>query len=311
NITQHIGHLQKKFDNLSAEYDKTVRELEKVDSSNLTIEKMLIENENLRLTNDRLNAKVSANEEEVNSLKENLKTLRNELEHLHSISDQISMESLQEKISELEAGKEGLEQANKAFFEEPKKLDQGIDSLLNQLKERGENKKVAQLEIAQKLSKNIKISKISFELSESILPQSHLIFQEKITELEHRLQEETLCHRPSICVSEYDKYDNVDRLRFSASSTSSNMEVSSMAPFYLLNFVEFKQMSTEDSKLGGSLFKYDDIYKSLKGFKQKLELDMHGCTRLKLCFAKVDVKRCFELIGQEQVLEIIKDVLKG
>ncbi|RIB20448.1 hypothetical protein C2G38_2141157 [Gigaspora rosea] len=84
-----------------------------------------------------------------------------------------------------------------------------------------------------------------------------------------------------------------------------------MAPFYLLNFVEFKQMSTEDSKLGGSLFKYDDIYKSLKGFKQKLELDMHGCTRLKLCFAKVDVKRCFELIGQEQVLEIIKDVLKG
>ncbi|RIB09011.1 hypothetical protein C2G38_2109676, partial [Gigaspora rosea] len=55
------------------------------------------------------------------------------------------MESLQEKISELEAEKEGLEQANKAFFEERKKLDQRIDSLLNQLKERGGNKEVAQL----------------------------------------------------------------------------------------------------------------------------------------------------------------------
>ncbi|CAG8466351.1 21051_t:CDS:2 [Gigaspora margarita] len=292
NITQQIGNLQKEFDNLSVKYDKTVRELEKADSSNLTIEKMLIENENLRLTNDRLNAKVSANEEEVNSLKENLKTLRNELEHLHSISDQISMESLQEKISELEAEKEGLEQANKAFFEERKKLDQRIDSLLNQLKERGGNKEVAQLvelntklislekehadlkqkafsealemeneikklieineqlekEIAQISSKNNKISEISFELSESILPQSHLsaessindklkdqestisqqnnlikVFQEKITELERRLQDETLCRRPSICVSEYDKYDSVDRLRYSASSTSSDM----------------------------------------------------------------------------------------
>ncbi|KAF0473765.1 kinesin-domain-containing protein [Gigaspora margarita] len=292
NITQQIGNIQKEFDNLSVEYDKTVRELEKADSSNLTIEKMLIENENLRLTNDRLNAKVSANEEEVNSLKENLKTLRNELEHLHSISDQISMESLQEKISELEAEKEGLEQANKAFFEERKKLDQRIDSLLNQLKERGGNKEVAQLvelntklislekehadlkqkafsealemeneikklieineqlekEIAQISSKNNKISEISFELSESILPQSHLsadssindklkdqestisqqnnlikVFQEKITELERRLQDETLCRRPSICVSEYDKYDSVDRLRYSASSTSSDM----------------------------------------------------------------------------------------
>ncbi|KAF0425127.1 P-loop containing nucleoside triphosphate hydrolase protein [Gigaspora margarita] len=43
---------------------------------------------------------------------------------------------------------------------------------------------------------------------------------------------------------------------------------------------------------------------------EKLELDIHGCTRSRLYFAKVDVQRCFESIDQEQVLEIIKGVLE-
>ncbi|CAG8466905.1 5071_t:CDS:2 [Racocetra persica] len=333
NITQQIGNLQRDFDNLSAEYTKTVIELEKADmltseqkshtieleraledveksivetstqkspdnnsntlesSLNLTIEKLMIENENLRIINDRLNSKVSTTEEEVNSLNESLKTVRNELEHLQSISNQISMESLEGKVAELEAEKESLEQANKVFFEERKKLDQRIDSLLKQLQtsDHGGNKAAAQLvelntklislekehadlkqrtdyealemekeikmlleineklekEIAQKSSRNGAIFEIDLE-SESVLPQSHLsdlnlessnkhqlrrqestiskqnnlikVFQEKVSELERRLQEETVCRRPSICVSEY---ENVDRFRLSACSTIS------------------------------------------------------------------------------------------
>ncbi|CAG8470796.1 13042_t:CDS:2 [Cetraspora pellucida] len=339
NITQQIGNLQKDFDNLSAEYAKTVIELEKTDtltseqkshtieleraledveksiveastqkspddnsnttepSLNHTIDKLMIENENLRIINDRLNAKVSTTEEEVNSLNESLKTLRNELEHLNSISSQISKESLEGKVAELEAEKESLEQANKVFFEERKKLDQRIDSLLKQLQtsDHGGNKAAAQLvelntklisletehadlkqrmvseglemekeirklleindqlekEVAQTSSKNIAILEIDLE-SESVLPQSHLcdlnidgsiktqlkrqestisqqnnlikVFQEKITDLERRLQDETLCRRPSICVSEY---ENVDRFRLSASSTPSTPPIGS------------------------------------------------------------------------------------
>ncbi|CAG8501445.1 15186_t:CDS:2, partial [Racocetra fulgida] len=332
NITQQIGNLQRDFDNLSAEYTKTVIELEKTDmltsekrshtieleraledveksivetstqkspdnssntlesSLNLTIKKLMIENENLRIINDRLNSKVSTTEEEVNSLNQSLKTLKNELEHLQSISNQISMESLEGKVAELEAEKESLEQANKVFFEERKKLDQRIDSLLKQLQtsDHGGNKAAAQLvelntklislekehadlkqrtdyealemekeikmlleineqlekEIAPKSSKNGSIFEIDLE-SESVLPQSHLsdlnlessiknqlrrqestiskqsnlikVFKEKISDLERRLQEDTICRRPSICVSEY---ENVDRFRFISEGNS-------------------------------------------------------------------------------------------
>ncbi|CAG8557056.1 19788_t:CDS:2 [Cetraspora pellucida] len=266
-------------------------------SLNHTVEKLMTENENLRIINDRLSAKISTTEEEVNSLNESLKTLRNELEHLNSISSQISKESLEGKVAELEAEKESLEQANKVFFEERKKLDQRIDSLLKQLQasDHGGNKAAAQLvelntklmsletehadlkqrmvseglemekeirklleindqlekEVAQASSNNCAILGIDLE-SESVLPQSHLcdlnidgsiknqlkrqestisqqnnlikVFQEKITDLERRLQDETSCRRPSICVSEY---ENVDRFRLSASSTPSTPPIGS------------------------------------------------------------------------------------
>ncbi|CAJ0632202.1 7162_t:CDS:2 [Entrophospora sp. SA101] len=59
----------------------------------------------------------------------------------------VSVDELKSKISELEAEKEGLEEANKAFCEERKKLDQKLDSLLKQLQTAGRegNKGAAQL----------------------------------------------------------------------------------------------------------------------------------------------------------------------
>ncbi|CAG8793301.1 10125_t:CDS:2, partial [Cetraspora pellucida] len=64
----------------------------------------------------------------------------------------------------------------------------------------------------------------------------------------------------------------------------------------------------KSSKLGGSVFSFDEIYERLKEFKQNLTKNKHA--RSRLYFAKVDVQSCFESIDQERVLEIVRDVLK-
>ncbi|CAG8667811.1 2360_t:CDS:10, partial [Racocetra persica] len=76
--------------------------------------------------------------------------------------------------------------------------------------------------------------------------------------------------------------------------------------FQALTYEKDMKLSDKDSsKLGGSVFNFNEIYERLKSFKQKL-----GENKSKLYFAKVDVKCCFESINQDQVLEIVKDVLK-
>ncbi|CAG8829098.1 14451_t:CDS:10, partial [Gigaspora margarita] len=76
--------------------------------------------------------------------------------------------------------------------------------------------------------------------------------------------------------------------------------------FRVLTFEKDVQLSGQKS--GGSLFSFNEIYERLKNFKQNLA--NNGYTQSKLYFAKVDIQCCFESIDQEQVLEIVKDVLR-
>ncbi|CAI2161819.1 17640_t:CDS:2 [Funneliformis geosporum] len=116
-------------------------------SSDSTLSKLAAANENLRQINDNLHAKVTAAEDHVVSLKHNIRDLEKELGHLNNALKGATVEELKEKITELEAEKEGLEQANKSFGEDRKKLDQKIESLMKQLNlaGRGGNKTAAQL----------------------------------------------------------------------------------------------------------------------------------------------------------------------
>lgn len=53
--------------------------------------------------------------------------------------------------------------------------------------------------------------------------------------------------------------------------------------------------------LNGSVFNYNEIYESLKLYKQNLG----NKNNYELYFAKVDIKCCFESINQNTLMEII------
>ncbi|CAG8490449.1 4939_t:CDS:2 [Funneliformis mosseae] len=116
-------------------------------SSDPKLSKLAAANENLRQINDNLHAKVTAAEDHVVSLKHNIRNLEKELGRMNNALNGATVEELKGKITELEAEKEGLEQANKSFGENRKKLDQKIESLMKQLNlaGRGGNKTAAQL----------------------------------------------------------------------------------------------------------------------------------------------------------------------
>ncbi|CAG8605819.1 1264_t:CDS:10, partial [Dentiscutata erythropus] len=79
--------------------------------------------------------------------------------------------------------------------------------------------------------------------------------------------------------------------------------------FQVLTFEKDMQLSDEKfSRLDGSVFNLNEIYERLKEFKQNLTKNRQ--MQSTLYFAKVDVQCCFESIDQEQVLDIVKDVLK-
>ncbi|RHZ61724.1 hypothetical protein Glove_346g37 [Diversispora epigaea] len=74
--------------------------------------------------------------------------------------------------------------------------------------------------------------------------------------------------------------------------------------FHILNFEKERQVTDRKSSLlGGSMFSLNEIYKSLKEYQQILRHHM------KLYFAKVDVRCCFESIDQNRMLDIVNDVL--
>ncbi|GES93100.1 P-loop containing nucleoside triphosphate hydrolase protein [Rhizophagus clarus] len=139
-------------------------------SSNSTLSKLAIANENLRQINDNLRAKLTSAEGRVATLEHDIKNLEKELNNAKDSLNGATVEVLEGKITEIEAEKEGLEQANNAFREECKKLDQKVESLVKQLQSagRGGNKTAAQLaELNNKL--------ISFENEHNNLKQQSLL----------------------------------------------------------------------------------------------------------------------------------------
>jgi chromosome segregation ATPase len=151
-------------------------------SSDSTLSKLAIANENLRQINDNLRAKLTSAEDHVATLKRDIKNLEKELSNSKDYLNGATVEVLKEKIIEIEAEKEGLEQANSAFKEECKKLDQKVDSLVKQLQSagRGGNKTAAQLaELNNKL--------ISLEHEHNNLKQQSLLdnqeMEDEITKL--------------------------------------------------------------------------------------------------------------------------------
>ncbi|CAG8686742.1 9403_t:CDS:2, partial [Cetraspora pellucida] len=160
------------------------------------LSKLSSTNEILRQTNENLNVKILQAQSRMSVLTQKIKSLESELKTLQYVSkDDVSGNSIlrfKEKIQELEAEKEGLEQANLAFCEERKKLDQKIDSLLQQLQSVGEGGNEAATQLSEL---NIKISELENEVSclKQKSVEEHQGMEKEITrltEVNQRLEKE-------------------------------------------------------------------------------------------------------------------------
>nr|CAG8474918.1 6747_t:CDS:10 [Entrophospora candida] len=190
-LEQNVMQLEKELESLADEYSEAdlkyketesnlskqktrIAELEmEIDAnkkqhtnSSTTLSQLASASETLRKTNNDLNKKLVDTEENVSKLNQKVKSLEQELAHYKTINDDINTsKELKDKIKNLENERDGLEEANKAFVEEKKKLDDKIDSLLQQLQSSGRdgNKTAAQLaELNKKiisLEKEISITK--------------------------------------------------------------------------------------------------------------------------------------------------------
>ncbi|PKY41831.1 hypothetical protein RhiirA4_396557 [Rhizophagus irregularis] len=103
----------------------------------------------------------------MNALSEKIKHLESELMSIKLFENDASnsdgsVKNLKEKIRELEAEKEGLEQANSVSNEERSKLDQKIKSLLEQLESVGKGGNETALQLS---SLNNKIIELENEVS--------------------------------------------------------------------------------------------------------------------------------------------------
>ena len=176
-LAQQVEQLQKDLESLAEEFAETVTKQEdneiqmkdriseletaleetEKDISTPYLTKLADANENLRQTNYDLNSKIAEAEQRASSLSETVKTLESELERTKSASN-----SLKAKVQELEAEKRVLDQANESSFEERQKLDQRIETLLQQLQTSGRNgNKTATHHLKKKFSKrNKKLKKI-------------------------------------------------------------------------------------------------------------------------------------------------------
>ncbi|CAG8480607.1 1201_t:CDS:2, partial [Gigaspora rosea] len=153
-------------------------------------------NEILRQTNENLNVKILQAQSRMSILTQKIKSLESELKTLQYVSkDDVSGNSIlrfKEKIQELEAEKEGLEQANLAFCEERKKLDQKIDSLLQQLQSVGQGGNEAATQLSEL---NVRISELENEVScekQKSIDEHKEMEKEitRLTEVNQRLEKE-------------------------------------------------------------------------------------------------------------------------
>jgi chromosome segregation ATPase len=139
----------------------------KDDESNLAFAKLTEVNNSLRKANENLTSKILQAQTRMNTLSEKIKHLESELMSIRLFENDASnndesVKNLKEKIRELEAEKEGLEQANSASSEERSKLDQKIKSLLEQLDSIGKGGNETALQLT---ALNNKISELENEVS--------------------------------------------------------------------------------------------------------------------------------------------------
>ncbi|GBC09297.1 hypothetical protein RclHR1_08750006 [Rhizophagus clarus] len=139
----------------------------KDDESNLAFAKLTEVNNSLRKTNENLTSKILQAQTRMNALSEKIKHLESELMNIKLFENDVSnndesVKDLKEKIRELEADKEGLEQANSTSNEERSKLDQKIKSLLEQLESVGKGGNETALQLS---TLNNKIIELENEVS--------------------------------------------------------------------------------------------------------------------------------------------------
>ncbi|CAB4493432.1 unnamed protein product [Rhizophagus irregularis] len=137
------------------------------ESSNLAFAKLTEVNNSLRKTNENLTSKIIQAQTRMNALSEKIKHLESELMSIKLFENDASnsdgsVKNLKEKIRELEAEKEGLEQANSVSNEERSKLDQKIKSLLEQLESVGKGGNETALQLS---ALNNKIIELENEVS--------------------------------------------------------------------------------------------------------------------------------------------------
>ncbi|CAG8844842.1 17341_t:CDS:1, partial [Racocetra persica] len=153
-------------------------------------------NEILRQTNENLNVKILQAQSRMSVLTQKIKSLESELKTLQYVSkDDVSGNSIlrfKEKIQELEAEKEGLEQANLAFCEERKKLDQKIDSLLQQLQSVGQGGNEAATQLSELNGKIVKLENVVSGLKQKSVEEHKEMEKEvtRLTEVNQRLEKE-------------------------------------------------------------------------------------------------------------------------
>ncbi|CAG8537430.1 10988_t:CDS:2 [Rhizophagus irregularis] len=177
-LAQQIEQLQKDLESLAEEFTETatkqedneiqmkerISELETAleaakNSSvdNPSLANLAAANESLRQTNDDLNQKIVEAEHRASSLSEKVKELENE-------NNKSSIDSLKAKIQELEDEKRVLEQVKESSLEERQKLDQQIESLMQQLQTSGRNGNKTASHLAEL---NAKILSLENEISQA------------------------------------------------------------------------------------------------------------------------------------------------
>ncbi|CAG8612670.1 3497_t:CDS:2, partial [Ambispora leptoticha] len=118
-------------------------------------------------------------EKHIATLTEKVKRLEKDLEEAQKLAMDIKeMNELHEKIKELEAEKEGLEQANNSFFEERGRLDQRIESLMQQLETVGAGGNKAASTIAEQNNKIVSLEKELASLIQRSKQESNEMEQE-------------------------------------------------------------------------------------------------------------------------------------
>ncbi|CAG8448231.1 2961_t:CDS:2 [Acaulospora colombiana] len=164
--------------------------------SSLALSKLSTANESLRKTNENLNLKILQAQSRMTALTQRIMSLELDLKNLQLIGkDDLAGDSVlqfKNKIANLEAEKEGLTQANAMFSEERKKLDQKIESLLEQITLSGKEGNETAAQFSELNEKIIELEKEISDLKQRTVTESQEMEREiaRLLEVNKKLEEE-------------------------------------------------------------------------------------------------------------------------